>query len=126
MIIENNIEFPGKGRIVPATTNIFINMIAMGRNPNVFKNPFQFNPQRFAAHNLDDFSNNFAYVPFSAGPRNCIGQRFAMYEMKSIITKILRHYEISLVEDKEPVLRAGIVLRPGEPIKFTMKPRIYL
>lgn len=65
------------------------------------------------------------FVIFSA--RNCIGQKFAMYEIKSIVSKILRNFEISLTESSEafPVLSAELILRPESSIDFRFKPRVY-
>lgn len=94
----------------------------MGRNPNLFPDPETFNPDR--SFKTD---NHFAYIPFSAGPRNCIGQRFAMMEVKSILSKVLRHYELDLADDSKqhPILTAELILRPESIIKFNFKPRVY-
>lgn len=69
--------------------------------------------------------NGFTYLPFSSGARNCPGQKFAMYEMKCILSKLLRNFEISLSKGSEiePVLSAEIVLRPENSIKFNLKRR---
>lgn len=89
----------------------------------------KFIPERFDITNDGttefgrDKVKNFAYVPFSAGQRNCIGQRFAMLEMKSIVSKILQNFEISLDDESkgEPSLIAELVLKPAKPIYFYLK-----
>lgn len=46
----------------------------MGRDPDIYPNPMEFIPERFSVERNDEILNPFAYVPFSAGPRNCIGE----------------------------------------------------
>lgn len=56
-----------------------------------------------------------------------IGQKFAILEIKAVVSKVLRHLEISLAEDSiaDPVLVGELILAPVNPINFHMKPRIY-
>lgn len=86
----------------------------MGRDPKLFVDPNEFRPERFLETHVSQTKNAFAYIPFSAGPRNCIGQKFAMLELKSIISKILRNFEVRLAEDsvKEPKMKAELILVP--------------
>lgn len=117
------------GRIYPAGTNLVIPIYYMGKLASLYDNPEEFRPERFdedAKAQLQK-THAFAYVPFSAGPRNCIGQRFAMLEMKSVVSKMLRYYKLSLAEDSKvyPTLTAELILRPASSIKFQMKSRDY-
>ena len=95
----------------------------MARDPQYFKDPDVFIPERFLLDNSNH--NTFAYIPFSAGPRNCIGQKFAMLEMKSTISKVLRHFEIALADGYEPTLVYAIILKPSNGVKIRLSPRIY-
>lgn len=61
------------GKIVPKGTNIFVIPYFMGRDPLIWDNPEQFNPERFNIEVTSDKLNPYAYTPFSAGSRNCIG-----------------------------------------------------
>lgn len=59
------------------------------------------------------------------GPRNCIGQKFATLEMKSMVSKVLRYFEITVDPGyKEPVLVAEIILKPENGIVLNLKPRL--
>ncbi|XP_074031180.1 cytochrome P450 4c3 isoform X2 [Leptinotarsa decemlineata] len=84
-------DFEWGGTIYPKGVNILLLIFASHRSPNYFPEPLKFIPERF--ENYDE-KRPYLYVPFSAGPRNCIGQKFAMLEMKSTISKVLRHFEI--------------------------------
>ncbi|XP_064071914.1 uncharacterized protein LOC113394864 [Vanessa tameamea] len=64
------------------------------RDANIFPNPEKFDPERFSYENRQNI-NTLAYMPFGLGPRNCIGSRFALCEVKALLYEILLHIEIS-------------------------------
>ena len=67
----------------------------------------------------------YAYVPFSAGARNCIGQKFAQMEEKTVLSKIIRSFEIiSLDGVKDIKAVIAIITRPHNGINIKLKPRI--
>ncbi|XP_017482890.1 PREDICTED: cytochrome P450 4d1 [Rhagoletis zephyria] len=115
------------GKVLPAGTNIGIAPFHLGRQPHLFPEPNSFKPERFDISNGASKITPYAYIPFSAGPRNCIGQRFAVLEVKSVVTNVLRHFEIEFVGDSttEPILIAELILRTKDPLMFMLKPRVY-
>lgn len=121
-----NSVIPANKRIIPRGSNILIPILPMHYSDEFFDAPREFRPERHLEERSMTTGNPFIYVPFSAGPRNCVGQKFAMYELKSIVSKILRNFEISVTkqhmdEDIPPVV-AELILRPG-PINFYFKRR---
>lgn len=80
------------------------------RNPLVWPEPDKFDPERFLPENFDKL-DNFSYVPFSAGPRNCIGQNFAMNEMKITLAHILRRFTVSPDPAHPALRRPDLVLK---------------
>ena len=64
-----------EGHLIPAKTNVILLSFLLHRDPEAFPNPDQFDPDRFSVDNPQK-RNPYSYVPFSAGPRNCIGQKY--------------------------------------------------
>ncbi|XP_055857586.1 cytochrome P450 4d1 isoform X2 [Episyrphus balteatus] len=116
------------GKIVPAGANIGISPLHLGRTEEIFPNANEFIPERFDVVTNAEKMNPYAYIPFSAGPRNCIGQKFAMLEIKSVVTNVLRNFEIEYVKSSsgEPLLVGELILRTRDPLMFKLKPRIYI
>ncbi|XP_055711730.1 cytochrome P450 4d10-like [Phlebotomus papatasi] len=109
---------------IPAGSGITVSAYFLGRDPNLFPNPETFDPERFNVERSVETQNPYSYVPFSAGPRNCIGQKYAILEMKSIAAKIVKNFELSVHEDyKKPILMAEIVLRPENGVHLKFKVR---
>lgn len=111
------------GLILPMNTQISIHVFDIMRDPRHFPNPTAFQPDRFLPENTVD-RHPFAFVPFSAGQRNCIGQKFAMLEMKVLLVSILRSFRLLPVTKMEDViLEYGIVLRSQNIIKIKLQNR---
>lgn len=89
------------GRTFPKNTNLSLKIFLLHRNPEIWENPEDFDPERFNPDNIARRSPH-AYIPFSAGSRNCIGQNFAMNEMKVIVASILTKFNISIDSSYPP------------------------
>lgn len=107
--------------IIPARTGVNMNLYAVMRDPDYFTDPHVFKPERFGDETTQKI-NPYAYAPFSAGPRNCIGQKFATLEMKSTISKMLRHFELlPLGPEVQPII--SLILRSATGIHIGLRPR---
>ncbi|XP_066156623.1 cytochrome P450 4c3-like isoform X2 [Euwallacea fornicatus] len=88
--ISKDVEF--KGSVIPKGINVTLCPYVCHRKALYFENPEEFIPERF-----ETLTGKlpFSYTPFSAGLRNCIGQKFAMMELLCTVSKILRNFELS-------------------------------
>ncbi|XP_017064681.2 uncharacterized protein LOC108103641 [Drosophila eugracilis] len=109
-----------RGKRIPAGTNFTVGIFVLLRDPEYFESPDMFRPERFEA-NVPQI-HPYAYIPFSAGPRNCIGQKFALLEMKSTISKLLRYFQL-LPLGPDPQHSMNIVLRSANGVHLGLKPR---
>ncbi|CAL8283735.1 unnamed protein product [Gadus morhua 'NCC'] len=74
---------------------MLVSIYGTHHNPAVWSDPNEFNPLRFDPANTRERSSN-AFIPFSSGPRNCIGQRFAMAELQVVVALTLLRFRLSL------------------------------
>uniref|UniRef100_A0A182W6H9 Cytochrome P450 n=1 Tax=Anopheles minimus TaxID=112268 RepID=A0A182W6H9_9DIPT len=111
------------GTIIPAGTTVSLNIFCLHRNPEIFPEPEKFIPERFSDEN-EIKRGPYDYIPFSAGSRNCIGQKYALLEMKVTIVKLLASYRILPGESIDQVrFKADLVIRStgGVPVKLTKR-----
>ncbi|XP_045768925.1 cytochrome P450 4C1-like isoform X1 [Maniola jurtina] len=111
------------GYTIPADSMIQIHIYDVHRRPDLYPDPERFVPERFLPENCLN-RHPYAYIPFSAGPRNCIGQKFAMLEMKTLMSSLLRKYRLEPVtRQSDVVFISELVLRPKGPIYVKFCPR---
>jgi cytochrome P450 len=109
------------GYDVPAGTVIAICIYTLHRHPAFWESPEQFDPERFTPERSID-RNRFAYIPFSIGPRQCIGSRFALLEASLILACVAQRYELRLLPGTDVQPQALFVLRPNREMLFTLHP----
>jgi cytochrome P450 len=114
------------GRILPAGLFTLIFTYGVHRDPETFPDPDRFDPERFSPENSSG-RHPYAYIPFGAGRRICVGYRYALIEAKTILSTILRRYRvvetkgaISAVEDQ---LQLGIITVPKDGVYVGLLPR---
>ncbi|XP_016998057.3 probable cytochrome P450 4p3 [Drosophila takahashii] len=104
------------GLILPKGSQIVVHVFDIHRNPKYWDSPEEFRPERFLPENSQN-RHTYAYIPFSAGQRNCIGQKYAMQEMKTLMVALLKQFKIlPVVDSKSIVFTSGITLRTQNKI----------
>uniref|UniRef100_A0A182JEZ4 Uncharacterized protein n=1 Tax=Anopheles atroparvus TaxID=41427 RepID=A0A182JEZ4_ANOAO len=87
-------------------TALIIPIAGLHHDPRYYPNPYKFDPERFSPENRDKINPN-TYLPFGIGPRNCIGSRFALMEVKAIIYYMLMEFTFEKTPNTQIPLRLG-------------------
>lgn len=118
----NNDVLPS-GAEIPAGQDISISTYVTHRHEAFWKNPEGFNPDRFSSENSEG-RHRFAYLPFGAGPRICIGNNFALMEMVFALATVIQNYDVELVSGQKIEPEPGITMRPKQGLKIRLKARV--
>ena len=108
------------GYHVPKGTIVAACPWTLHRNPRLWDNPLSFDPDRFLPERSAG-RHRYAYVPFGAGPRICIGNNFALMEAKIILAMLIQRFDIRVTDPHNVRTDPGVTLRP----KHGMPARIY-
>ena len=101
-----------------AGTDIYISPFILQRTEQFWPEPDRFDPDRFAIDKTErkGKTRKSAFVPFSLGPRRCIGEYFSLSEMKIHLALLMQKFRMDVTNDAEPALDLGINLRAKEDI----------
>ncbi|XP_060071556.1 cytochrome P450 3A8-like [Ylistrum balloti] len=107
---------------IPAGMNVQVDVWGLHHDNQFWNQPEKFIPERFSQENKSQI-HPYTFMPFGAGPRNCIGSRFAMLETKIAIARIIKNYELkssNISQDGLALLcRGAIVPKDGVYVKLT-------
>ncbi|KAJ8687378.1 hypothetical protein QAD02_023172 [Eretmocerus hayati] len=87
--------FTGAELTIPKDTRVWIPVYAIQRDPQIYPDPENFDPERFNDENISSRHPSF-YLPFGDGPRNCIGARFANFQSKVGLVRVLKNYRVEV------------------------------
>ncbi|KAK0183124.1 hypothetical protein PV327_001194 [Microctonus hyperodae] len=104
-------KIPGTEIILPVGMRVVIPIYGIHHDPEYYPEPEKFNPDRFIDENIKT-RYSYTFLPFGEGPRNCIGIKFAMLQIKLGIISFLKRHEI-LISDKTAI-----------PIKFSRRSNV--
>ena len=110
-----------QGQTLPVGTPIDINIWSTHHNKEVWGDDHMvYKPDRFLPDNFAKM-DSYAFIPFSAGPRNCIGQVFLMAELKVSLARILQKFQLSADYSHHVEMVPELILRPKYGIKLFFK-----
>ncbi|XP_014801689.1 PREDICTED: cytochrome P450 3A9-like [Calidris pugnax] len=112
------------GVTIPKGTIVMIPPYTLHRDPEYWPNPEEFRPERFSKENKESI-DPYTYLPFGAGPRNCIGMRFALLTLKVAVVALLQHFTFQTCKETQiPLkLKSQGLLTPEKPIMLKLVPR---
>ncbi|NXN94593.1 CP3AO protein, partial [Rhinopomastus cyanomelas] len=139
MVVNESIRlFPAGGRIervckktveingvtIPKGMVVVIPAYVLHRDPAYWPEPEEFRPERFSKENRESV-DPYTFLPFGAGPRNCIGMRFALLVVKVAVVVLLQNFSFRTCRDTPIplVLDTKGFMQPKQPIVLKMVPR---
>jgi cytochrome P450 len=104
---------------IPKGATVCIIPWVVHRHRTLWDNPEKFDPERFSPERSQG-RHRFAYIPFGAGPRVCIGMALAMTEAQLMLATLAQRYRMELVPEQDIVLQHRITMRPKNGIKMKL------
>lgn len=121
--IKTDLKLATGDYVIPAGCTVIIGTFKLHRQPYLYPNPDVFNPDNFLPEKTAN-RHYYAFIPFSAGPRSCVGRKYAMLKLKIILSTILRNFRVrSQVKEEDFRLQADIILKRAEGFKVKLEPR---
>jgi cytochrome P450 len=102
--------------------NLLLSQYLTHRHPDFWERPEEFDPDRFLPERSAG-RPRFAYFPFGGGPRQCIGNQFALMEAAAVLSRIAQRFQISLVPEHKIELDPSITLRPKNGVQVRVRRR---
>ncbi|XP_007538329.1 cytochrome P450 3A12-like [Erinaceus europaeus] len=113
-----------RGVLVPKGTVVMMPLFVLHKDPSLWTEPEEFHPERFSKKNKGGI-NPYVYMPFGNGPRNCIGMRFALMNMKVALVRVLQNFTFKPCKETQIPMKLGNqgLTQPEKPIVLKAEPR---
>jgi cytochrome P450 len=116
-------SFTYKGHHFVENSEIIISQWSVHHSESNWNFPNEFDPDRFDSEKLED-NHGFTYIPFGVGPRHCIGLYFAQAESISVISRVIKDFNLECVPDTELNLTSKLFLTSDPGIKIGISKRV--
>ena len=107
---------------IPKGGHVLVSPYILHRHPKIWPDPEKFDPNRFTPE-AEAQRHRYSYIPFSAGARNCIGDKLGMAEMLGHMGFLAQQFDMEWLADKPITLEPQVNLRPKYPIMMRLKQR---
>ncbi|XP_014248669.1 cytochrome P450 4g15-like [Cimex lectularius] len=121
--MKKELKIVSKNLTIPANCTVCIVPYKLHRRDDVYPNPNHFDPDNFLPEKSAK-RHFYAFIPFSAGPRSCVGRKYAMLKLKTILATVLRNFHVKpgCLEDRWD-LQADIILKRSDGFNIQLEPR---
>jgi cytochrome P450 len=109
-----------RGYRIAVGSIVLLSPFVTHRHPDFWKDPHRFDPERFTAERSVG-RHPFAYLPFGAGPRSCIGGWLASRVMELVVAMVAQRFQLTLVADAWVEARPGLTLSPGPGVPVSLQ-----
>ncbi|XP_014274984.1 cytochrome P450 4g15 [Halyomorpha halys] len=121
--LKKELKIVTKNITLPVSTTAIVTIFKLHRREDLYPNAEKFNPDNFIKEKTAA-RNFYSFIPFSAGPRSCVGRKYAMLKLKVVLSTILRNYQIATSCPMESwKLQADITLKRTDGFKIKLIPR---
>jgi cytochrome P450 family 4 len=109
--VNEDVKLASKNYIIPAKSTVVIGTFLIHRHPDIYQNPDKFDPDNFLPERTAG-RHYYGFIPFAAGPRSCVGRKYAMLKLKVLLSTIVRNFHItSNVTEADFKLQGDILLK---------------
>ncbi|CAH1400031.1 unnamed protein product [Nezara viridula] len=120
---KKEFKLASKNLIIPANCTVVIGIIKLHRRADIYPNPEKFDPDNFLPEKSAS-RHYYSFIPFSAGPRSCVGRKYAMLKLKTILASTLRAFYVKPgYTEEEWKLKADIILKRADGFRIKLEPR---
>ncbi|XP_063904018.1 cytochrome P450 4g15-like [Zophobas morio] len=122
-IIREEVKLASGDYILPKGTTVGIPQLLIHRNAEYYPNPEKFDPDNFLPERCQQ-RPFYSFIPFSAGPRSCVGRKYAMLKLKVLLSTVVRNFKVkSVVDPKDFKLQADIILKRSDGFHVILENR---
>jgi cytochrome P450 family 28 len=100
----------GESVFIEKDISVWVPIHSIHYDPEFYESPEKFKPERFDGDKVKDFINRGVFLAFGAGPRVCLGRKFATMQSKALIAEVIRNFDISV----DPKTEEPLVIDPKE------------
>jgi len=110
---------------IPAGSTVLLCPYVTHRHPDIWATPDVFDPDRFAPEAAGKRSKD-AYFPFLGGPHQCIGNEFALLEMRLVVAMVMQAFDLEVLPGQVIRPVATLTIRPSTPIRLGLRNLIWV
>lgn len=121
--LKRDLKLASGDYTLPAGTTVVIATYNLHRNEKIYPNPDQYDPDNFLQERQAK-RHFYSFVPFSAGPRSCVGRKYAILKLKIVLATIMRQFHVnSHLKEEDFRLQADLILKREEGFHIQLQPR---